>query len=195
MRIVLLILSGSLIAVGAFAQRLPLAIAVGAKVADNPQVSLHLYPSERFEIAFAGYKHDEIGEIADNFVGSVSVLARFRAQDPLSIRAGVNYTFSEKQRLQEQSLGVKAPLRRWDCLVPWSDSTMPSQTASQPLLICRWASISTSVRSASRTLALDWCTESRECERLTCRSCFTRRTARVTCLREAPRGFSASRMS
>lgn len=102
MRFVLISLVAFIFANGAFAQSQPLAIALGAKVADSPQVTLHVYPSERFELALSAYTNDEIGGIADNFIGSVSALTRFRADDPLSLRLGANYTWSERARIQSK---------------------------------------------------------------------------------------------
>ena len=80
------------------AERLPLAIAVGAGVTDRPQLALHLYPSERFEVAFSAYTNDWETGVGDNWYGSVSALVRLNPEEPLSFRLGANYTHDERAR-------------------------------------------------------------------------------------------------
>jgi hypothetical protein len=81
------------------AERLPLAIALGARVTDRPQFALHLYPSERFEIAFSAYSNDWESGIGTNWYGSVSALVRLQSKESLSFRLGANYTHDERARL------------------------------------------------------------------------------------------------
>jgi hypothetical protein len=90
---------GSNAAESTAAERLPLALAVGPRITDRPQLALHLYPSERFEVAFSAYSNDWESGIGTNWYGSVSALVRFHPQEPLSFRLGVNYTHDERARL------------------------------------------------------------------------------------------------
>lgn len=80
-------------------ERLPLAIAIGARVTDRPQLALHLYPSERFELGASVWADDWEGGVGSNWYGSVSALVRLRPAEPLSLRLGANYTHDERERL------------------------------------------------------------------------------------------------
>ena len=69
----------------------PLAMELGAKASAYPQLSLHLFPSERLSFQVAGFFKDVI--LADHWAVSSAVLLNLPLRKKVSIKVGPQFTW------------------------------------------------------------------------------------------------------